>query len=300
MLHPLRERLPGCCLVIGAGHPRPNLASCLRLVVQEEAIRPEAGSPRLAGHDLELLPDGAALPAPSPAHEKAPGCSARAGERETLMPSAPTPLGVVVIGGEPLMRRGIVAALESHCAILGAVGSMQAGKQALAALRPPQSVLILDPPLADASLEEACATLIAQHPATSALVLLREPDGTRVRLACRHGARGVFDTTIDSEQLAAALTQIADGEVAIQSSLVRYLIGPDGPNNGPSLTGLLTGSQLTAIRLLAHGYTSKEIALSLGTTVNAVDHAIERATQRLGATHRAHTVVLAMRLGLIA
>jgi DNA-binding CsgD family transcriptional regulator len=61
----------------------------------------------------------------------------------------------------------------------------------------------------------------------------------------------------------------------------------------------LTDRELDALRQLAGGHTSKEIALILGVTKTAVDHAIERATHRLGASHRAHAVAVAMRRGLL-
>jgi len=183
---------------------------------------------------------------------------------------------------------------------LQTVTTIAAAEHALATYRPPLSVLVLDPPLAGVTTEEACARLVTAQPATAALVLLARPTPQRVRQICRSGARGVFETTVDPTTLVSALRQIDSGEVAIQPTLVQYLLGNIEPPPDLPSGDRLNARALTALQLLARGYTSKEIAPILGTTAKAVNLTIERACRQLHAATRSEAVAIAISRGLIS
>jgi DNA-binding NarL/FixJ family response regulator len=230
----------------------------------------------------------------------------------------------VVVAAEPLLRLGLTCAVELIQArssngqpggapaleFRGAADSARAAHKLLATLRAPLALLVLDPPLRDVTFAGACAMLIQAHPAAAALVLLGSPDRVSVRLACRHGARAVHDTAITVEQLESVLGTLLDGGVSIQPSLVQYLLdgGPDGGPDGGGGEGdelgkagprPLTERELVALQFLARGYASKEIAALVGATPKAVDLTIERAARRLGASHRAQAVAIAIKRRLI-
>ncbi|WP_199546630.1 LuxR C-terminal-related transcriptional regulator [Streptomyces sp. N35] len=68
--------------------------------------------------------------------------------------------------------------------------------------------------------------------------------------------------------------------------------------NTPSVPGQpLTTGQLDALRLLACGYSGKQIALRLGSTESGIHQRLYEATVRLGAQTRTHAVVIALRRG---
>jgi DNA-binding NarL/FixJ family response regulator len=207
---------------------------------------------------------------------------------------------VVIAAAEELVRAGVAGALAGSYAVPASVGSIAACRQAFLRYRPRLAILVLDPPLAGGSIEEACATLVGAWRAPVALVLLRQPDGLRVQTAVRYGARAVFDTTLSVECLRDVLRKLEAGDAVVQPSLVGYLFervvaGPAGP---PAAAGL-SPRQCAALKMVARGFTSKEIALALGSSAKAVDLSLGRAAQRLGAAHRAESVALAMRLGLL-
>ncbi|HET7768536.1 MAG TPA: response regulator transcription factor [Chloroflexota bacterium] len=186
--------------------------------------------------------------------------------------------------------------------VLETVSALGAAERALAAYRPPLSVLVLDPPLLGGSTEDACARLLAAQPGTAALVLLARATPEHVRRVCRSGARGVFETTVTPADLLAALRQVDAGEMVVQPGLVRYLLGPSGGASRalPPPAQRLNARALTALQLLARGYTSKEIAPILGTTPKAVNLTIERASLRLRAATRSEAVAIAISRGLIS
>jgi DNA-binding NarL/FixJ family response regulator len=206
---------------------------------------------------------------------------------------------VLIAAAEPLVRRGLAAVLGDHFAAVQAAGTVRAAQQALARAPLPPLVLVLDPPFPDATAEEACAALLQPNAALGTLVLLRQPDPRLVRLVSRHGARGVFDMAIAPELLRAALGEIRRGAAVFDPALAHHLVARDERDQDePTDSCCLSERQVQALRLLADGLSSKEIARTLSTTADAVDHAIERAGRRLGAAHRAQAVALAIRSGL--
>jgi len=205
---------------------------------------------------------------------------------------------VALVAAESLVRIGLAAALANTHAVLQA-GTAAAGRRLLSVHRPELAVLVLSPPLPDAPLEEACATLLGEDHTTTALVLVRLDDGDAVRLAAKHGARAIYDTLIEVDTLRALVTTLDSAAPAVQTSLMHYLLEHNPADGAPS-PATLRPRELAALQLLARGYTSKQIANALGATPKAIDLIIERATHRLGASHRTQAVAIATRRGLLA
>lgn len=207
---------------------------------------------------------------------------------------------VLVAAPEPLVQAGIQEALRTEFTVIGVVDSLQAARRLLREQRPVLSVLMLRPLLRETSFDQACTELIAKFPSTAALVLLYQPRLGDVPVAYRSGARGVFEACTRPQQLRDALLQICSGELAIQPSLIPRLC--ESQHEAQPASGVLsalTERELTLLRLLAWGNSSKDIATKLGTTPRAVDRVVERLLEHLGASTRAQAVYLATRGGLI-
>jgi DNA-binding NarL/FixJ family response regulator len=204
-----------------------------------------------------------------------------------------------VAAAEPVFRAGLVSTLAGSFSILAEAGTVREGQQLLSMHRPALSVIVLAPAFADSSVEGACAALIERHPTSATVALIQAGEHEAVRLASQYGARGIYETSIDPAALCATLLRVAQGEYDIQPSLVRYVIHQRGASPGGGGPATLTPRELSALQLLARGYTSKQIALILRTSPKAVDLVVERATHRLGASHRTQAVAMAMRQGLV-
>lgn len=190
--------------------------------------------------------------------------------------------------------------LVPACAVVGSVGDATEAQQTLHHHSPSVLVLVLDPPPRNCVAEKACTALIGEHPDIRTLVLLREARPAHIRLACREGARGLLPTDVEPTTLDRVVAQIVAGEFVIHPPFIAHLMASDRPGLSWSpATQSLTRNQTRALTLVSQGRTSKEIAVALGTTTTAIDHTIERASQRLGAAHRAHAVAEALRLGLL-
>lgn len=206
-----------------------------------------------------------------------------------------------MIAADRLLALALAAAINDNFVVMETASSLDDAERILERRRPRLSVLVADPPFADVSLQEVCTRLVGRHPSTNALVLFREWRPHDLTVACQHGARGLFDTSITTEELVQGLERIARDEVAMQPVMLHDLMhdqsaAPEGTELGQPLTAI----QVRALSLLAAGYTSKEIASQMNVTTAAVNHSLERAGRRLGARHRAETVARAIRLGLIA
>lgn len=206
-----------------------------------------------------------------------------------------------VISAERLVGRALEAAIAHRFLVVDVAGTLSEAERVLERERPHLSVVVVDPPFGESSLRDTCTRLVAGHPMTRALLLFRQPRSADVMAACQLGAQGLYDTTIGTAQLLHGLGRVADGEVAIQPSILREMLNGEPPGrSGTEDRPTLTAAQARALTLLAAGHTSREIAMSMNLSTAAVNHTLERAAQRLGARHRAESVAIALRHGIIA
>jgi len=206
-------------------------------------------------------------------------------------------LSVAIVAAESLFRLGLSAALSDSFTVLSA-STFDGARRLFAQHRPDRAVIALGLPFWDATLAETCAALIGPDLATPTLALVRPEDSLAVQLAAKHGASAIYDTLIPGDKLRSIVLSLDAATPDVQPSLVRFLLGDLQPDSAtPALA--LRPRELTAIQLLARGYTSKQIAAALGSTAKAVDLLIERATRRLGASHRTQAVAIATRRGLL-
>jgi DNA-binding NarL/FixJ family response regulator len=178
--------------------------------------------------------------------------------------------------------------------------SVAEAEYALRSLQPAISILVLDPPPAGTTVDEACRRLIDRFPDTASVVLLTTPTPPLVRRVCRSGARAVCRADLSGPELQRVLQAVRAGGRAIQPALSEFVSEQWGdPPEEEEGGAELSQREIEALRLLAQGYTSKQIAPLLRMTAKAVDMAIERTCRRLGATTRTQAVAIAIRRGLI-
>jgi DNA-binding NarL/FixJ family response regulator len=208
---------------------------------------------------------------------------------------------IVVVAVEALLAQALAALVGGRFTVIATAVTLDEAECVLEQHRPCLSVVVLDPPFRGATLGETCTRLIERHPSTRTLLLFRQAREHDLMVACQLGAQGMFDMSIAPAELLRALERLAGGELAIQTVIFRDLM------NGRTTTAtdhdgrlLLTATQVRALNLLAEGHSSKEIARLMNITTASVNHTLERASQRLGARHRAQAVAQALRLGLLA
>jgi DNA-binding NarL/FixJ family response regulator len=209
-----------------------------------------------------------------------------------------TPGSLVVVGAEPLTGKALASLLQATFTVVAVVTSFEETVCVLRQHDPDVCLLLAEPTLPATGGDDAVARLCKVVPATRTLVLFRRGTYQYLTEARRRGCRGFFDTSAEPDELVRGLEKVRSGEVAVHAALLPYLLEVGGSPEGHGAVAL-TDSQLRTLTLLAEGCTSKEIARLTGTSTHAVNHIIERATQRLSANHRTHAVARAMQLGLL-
>ncbi|HUK67086.1 MAG TPA: response regulator transcription factor [Anaeromyxobacteraceae bacterium] len=194
------------------------------------------------------------------------------------------PLRVAIVSDDPLTRSGL-AALLSHREEVAVVGTPS--PQDLEGLR----ALGVEGILFDlASGQEALGALAAAFP----LVALADGEEQAAR-ALRGGARGVVLRDASADKLAAALTSVVHGLIALD----RPLSGWVQPAAAGAVGEGLTPREMEVLSLLAEGLPNKVIAQRLGTSERTAKFHVESILGKLGAENRSEAIVLAARRGLV-
>lgn len=125
-----------------------------------------------------------------------------------------------------------------------------------------------------------------------------EPDTIH---ACIHaGAVGYIPKSYDTQQMAAAITRILDGEIYLPETLIQMTSHTDAEATRQRCEHIgITHKTYQVLGWLAKGKTNKEIAEELHVSVHTVKAHLARLYERLQTSNRMDTVMEAIRLGLI-
>ncbi|TDE98848.1 response regulator transcription factor [Occultella glacieicola] len=213
---------------------------------------------------------------------------------------------VVLTDDQTLMREG----LESLLAISGEVeviGHAADGDEALtlvADLAPDVLLLDLRMPNRDgiATLEE----LRRRGLEVPVLVLTTFDDDELVLRALRAGAKGYLLKDVRLEELVGAIRTLADGGTLVQPALTERLLQGLGSLPVPDdFTHLPTPEPLSPreteiLRLLASGFSNREIAEALSLAEGTVKNYISTVLAKFGVKDRTRAVLRALHLGVLS
>ncbi|RIV39186.1 response regulator [Micromonospora radicis] len=210
---------------------------------------------------------------------------------------------VVVVDDQTLVRQGIRGLLE--VAEIDVVGEADDGRAALdvvAASSPDVVLLDLRMPRYDGiwTLDQ----LRARGVDIPVLVLTTFDDDALVLGALRAGARGYLLKDVTLAQLTRAIRTVADGGTLIAPSITDRMLrairsgpSPVGPQALPVQP--LTEREQEVLRLVAHGYSNREIAEGLFLAEGTVKNHVSTILTKLGARDRTNAVLRALHEGIL-
>ncbi len=210
---------------------------------------------------------------------------------------------VLIIDDQTLVRQGIhsLLALSDAVDVVGEAADGQAGLRAIASMRPDVVLLDLRMPVLDGL--GVLAALSREADAPACLVLTTFQDDEALIAAMRLGARGFLLKDVSLDELVGTITSIAAGHSVIQpsltDSLLRGLTGSSPSYEAAERPEPLTERELEILRLLAGGYSNKEIAAALFLSVGTVKNHVSSVLFKLGVRDRTRAVLRAYELGLI-
>jgi DNA-binding NarL/FixJ family response regulator len=135
----------------------------------------------------------------------------------------------------------------------------------------------------------ATRTLRAQVPGTAVVILTRHGDDAYLQELLRAGAAGYVLKQSPADQLLQAVRAVAAGGQYLDSTLTsRVTAGFVGRRNkGPNQAGAaLTDRESEVLRLIASGYSNKEIAVQLDLSVKTVEVHKANSMRKLGLNGR--------------
>ncbi len=208
------------------------------------------------------------------------------------------PVRVLIVDDQNLVRRGIRGLLElsDDVAVAGEAADGDEALRALAECDPEVMLLDLRMPGRDgiSTLEELSRRGID----LPVLVLTTFDDAELVLRAIRAGARGYLLKDVTLEQLVDGIRTVASGDTLVHTALPAHT--PQGRlGSAGEIHGALTERETDVLRLVAGGYSNREIAEILHLAPGTVKNHVSNVLVKLGARDRTQAVLRAMRHGLL-
>jgi DNA-binding NarL/FixJ family response regulator len=208
---------------------------------------------------------------------------------------------VFIADDQLLVRQGIRTLLEMDGGI-AVVGEAADGVEAIAHLPgAPVDVLLLDIRMPHKSGIDVLRELSAAGKLPPTLILTTFDDSDVVLDGIRAGARGFMLKDVSYHQLIAAIRAVASGATVFQPAVTERLLRVADRVHIDTDTPIerLTGRELEVVRLMAGGYSNKEIAHALGTAEGTIKNHVSSILAKLGVRDRTRAVLKALEAGLL-
>jgi DNA-binding NarL/FixJ family response regulator len=211
---------------------------------------------------------------------------------------------IALADDQTLVRQGIrsLLALVPDFELVAEASDGEEALRAVEATRP--DVLLLDVRMPKGDGLFVARTLAARGALPPTLVLTTFDDDQAEREALQAGVRGFLLKDVSLERLVSAVRALAAGGTALEPALTerarRDLAGTAAPPGEAEGGGEpITAREREVLRLLAAGYSNREIAKTLcvaeGTVKNHVSHILDK----LGVRDRTRAVLTAVRRGYL-
>jgi len=203
------------------------------------------------------------------------------------------PVSLVLADDHAVVRSGLRVLLErrGNLRVVGEAGDVPATLEFVRERCP--DVVVLDLHMGATTSLTAVPEIVACSPRTRVVILTMQTDAAFVRETLRAGAVGyVVKEAADTELLSAIEAAVTGGHY-VSPRLGAQLADPDAES------GQLSSREIEVLRLIALGYTNKEIGEMLFLSVRTVESHRGRIQAKLGVSTRHDLVEYALRHGLV-
>ena len=207
---------------------------------------------------------------------------------------------VVIVEDQNIVRQGLrsLLGLSGDIEIAGEAADGEEAIEVIEAAKPDVVLLDLRMPKLDGV---GVLKRLRGHP--PALILTTFDDDANLFDAVRAGAKGWLLKDVSLERLTGAIRTLAEGGTCIEPMITERIVRALGESNvafdSAELPEPLTDREKTILRLLAGGYSNKEISELLNISDGTVKNHISNLLAKLGVRDRTRAVLKAIDLGVI-
>jgi len=215
---------------------------------------------------------------------------------------------VLIADDHPVVREGLRAMLmtDQNIEVVGESGDGAEAVKMVTEKKP--NVVLMDIRLPNMDGVEATRRIKDKRPATAVVVFTMYDNGAYVIDAVRAGASGYLLKDTSRELLLHTIRAVNSGATLIKTSLlseaISSLVQPQKAHQEraeSSVDGVepLTPREREVLKLVAAGYTNKEVGRKLSITEDTVKKHMQNILAKLHATSRIRAAIEATRAGII-
>jgi DNA-binding NarL/FixJ family response regulator len=195
---------------------------------------------------------------------------------------------VYLVDDHQMFRSGVRAELGDRVDVVGEAADVESAVQGVRATAP--EVVLLDVHLPGGGGRAVIETLKAELPDVVFLALSVSDAAEDVIAVIRAGARGYVTKTISSDDLADAIRRVRDGDAVFSPRLAGFVLdafaGEVAPEVADPELDQLSPREREVMRLIARGYTYKELARRLDLSVKTVETHVSAVLRKLQLSSR--------------
>ena len=194
---------------------------------------------------------------------------------------------VFLVDDHALFRAGVRAEIGDRLDIVGDAGTVDEAVRAILAALP--DVVVVDVHLPGGGGKAIIEAVKRERPEITFLALSVSDSAEDVVAVIRAGARGYVTKTIEADELIDAIHRVHAGDAVFSPRLAGFVLdafsGVLPPASDPELDQLSTREQ-DVMRLIARGYTYREVATRLHLTVKTIETHVSAVLRKLQLSNR--------------
>jgi DNA-binding NarL/FixJ family response regulator len=208
------------------------------------------------------------------------------------------PVRVMVVDDHPVWRDGVKSDLEASGRAVVVAEAADGGEAIERAIEVMPELVLMDLNLPTVRGVEAIRRIVEQSPHVKVLVLSASGEEADVLEAVKVGASGYLLKSATAAELADAVTRVRAGEPVFSPSLAALVLGEFRRMSAAATEPGLTARETEVLKLVAKGYTYREIGDKLFISVKTVQNHVQNILTKLQLSKRYELMRYAIQRGL--